>query len=303
MIASCEAGPIAEVGGSGVRVLANRGPLLAVYPPGSTFGPRIADSSQFVWIVEGMCTWTCDGQSLRLDPGMLLLVRAGMRDSYAWAPDRPTRHGYVHFDLPTDHHSGQRDRWPPVRSVSGAGNPLGALCDYLLWLGSTGDPARFQRIEQVVSLMVAAFNEGPLPGDSETAAPAAVMAMMDAVARTWAGGVERPLPLRELAAGAGVSGRTLSRVFARHYGVGPVTALELLRLGRAAPLVSMSNLPFAAIARQAGFLDAFHFSRRFRAVYGVPPQAFRENGPGRAPTPQARHGLLPLQRLLPVTEG
>ncbi|MCD2107249.1 helix-turn-helix domain-containing protein [Rhodococcus erythropolis] len=37
-----------------------------------------------------------------------------------------------------------------------------------------------------------------------------------------------------------------------------------------------ADLPIAAIAHRAGFVDAGHFSRRFRQAYGVSPTRWRQ---------------------------
>ena len=77
-------------------------------------------------------------------------------------------------------------------------------------------------------------------------------ALLGFVRRAWAPPAPtRRLTLQELAAGACVSSGYLSRVFRHHYGVGPVAAFELLRLGRAATLLTRSNLAVAAVARDA----------------------------------------------------
>ena len=47
----------------------------------------------------------------------------------------------------------------------------------------------------------------------------------------------------------------LSRVFRHHFGIGPVSALELLRLSRAAMLLARSNLSAEAIAHDCGFAN------------------------------------------------
>jgi transcriptional regulator GlxA family with amidase domain len=79
-----------------------------------------------------------------------------------------------------------------------------------------------------------------------------------------------------------------------------VEALERLRLARAEPLLWLSNLSLRAIALQCGFPDAYHFSRRFRAVYGMPPSAFRTVPPESAPPSPITNGALSaLQALVP----
>lgn len=78
----------------------------------------------------------------------------------------------------------------------------------------------------------------------------------------------------------------------RRLGVSPVEGLERLRLARAEPLLWLSNLSLRAIAVQCGFADAYHFSRRFRAVYGMAPSAFRAVPPESAPPSRVGNGPL-----------
>jgi transcriptional regulator GlxA family with amidase domain len=109
----------------------------------------------------------------------------------------------------------------------------------------------------------------------------------------------KPVALEDLAMAARVSPSTLCRTFRRQFGIGPVAAVELLRLARAEPLWQ-SNLSMNAIAVQCGFADAYQFSRRFRAIYGMAPTTFRSTAPELAPkSPIESAGLMALQSLLP----
>jgi AraC family transcriptional regulator len=85
----------------------------------------------------------------------------------------------------------------------------------------------------------------------------------------------------------------LSRLFRQHLGIGPVAALELLCLARAATLLTRSNLRVAAVAHDCGFANPYHFSRRFRGVYGQPPGRSRRATTRPVPSePLAQAGLL-----------
>jgi AraC family transcriptional regulator len=273
------------------------GPTVADYPPGSTFGPRDTRSYQFVWLLRGSATWRCDDVLLPLVPGKLLLIRPGMRDSFRWDPDTPTRHAYVHFSL-TGH---AQAAWPLVRDLTGRHDPMSALCRYLLRLGSECPPGWQVQACQTLRLLVLIFLAAPPPPDrAREPLPEPMVAMMRAVGEHWSDGVARPIPMRRLAMAARVSPSTLTRMFRRRFGVGPVAAIELLRLTRAEPLLWQSNLSMQAIAVQCGFTDAYHFSRRFRAIYGMAPTTFRITPPETAPlSPAESGGLVPLQSLLP----
>jgi AraC-like DNA-binding protein len=51
--------------------------------------------------------------------------------------------------------------------------------------------------------------------------------------------------------------------------------LSRRRLERAAALLSETDLPVAAIGSTVGMADPAYFSRRFRAIFGLSPRAFR----------------------------
>jgi AraC family transcriptional regulator len=280
-----------------VNLVPRHGPGVADYPPGSTFGPRVARCNEFVWLLRGSATWLCDDVRLPMRPGMLLLIRPGMRDSFHWDPLTPTRHAYVHFTLS----SSDREHWPLTRELTDRSDPMSALCRYLLHLGTTCPPDWAEHANETLRLLVLTFLRGPAPTEPPAALPEPVVAMMAHVRDRWSDGRAAPLPLSRLATAARVSPSTLCRTFQRQFGVGPVAALELLRLARAEPLLWQSNLSMQAIATQCGFADGYHFSRRFRAVYGMAPTTFRVTAPEAAPpSPVARGGLAALQTLLPA---
>ncbi len=119
---------------------------------------------------------------------------------------------------------------------------------------------------------------------------------MEHVYQAWTPtGVSRSVSLAELAAAAPVSPGHLCRLFSDSFKVGPVTAFELLRLARAATLLSQSDVPISAIARTCGFADPEHFSHRFVRVYGQPPGRYRLAAHATDPTaPLAAARLLPI---------
>jgi AraC-like DNA-binding protein len=230
-----------------------------------------------------------------------------MRDTFHWDAHRPTRHGYTHFRLhPAIRGAEPLDDtdWPIVRDLTGRGDPMAALCQYLLTLGATRPPAWEQHAEETLRLLLLTFVHGPGPETGAGTLPEPLVAMMATVRAHWSDGVARPLALERLARAAGVSESTLCRICRRQLGVSPVEGLERLRLARAEPLLWLSNLSLRAIAVQCGFADAYHFSRRFRAVYGMPPSAFRTVPPESAPpSPIANGALSALQALVPPSHS
>lgn len=85
------------------------------------------------------------------------------------------------------------------------------------------------------------------------------------------------LPLRpvEVAARLGISARQLERLFDRHLGTSPKRYAMELRLNRARNLIVQTEQSVAEVAMASGFTSTSHFSRVFRARYGVSPAAQR----------------------------
>ena len=275
-------------------------PKVVDYPPGATFGPRTTHDFELVWLLHGSATWSWAGRTEHLAPGSLLLVRPGMTDEFRWDEAGPTRHAYVHFDFART--PVRCETWPLVRHPT-RDDLLAGLCRYVLWMRATETPHWRSRFDDAFRLLLAAFVAGPLPDATDAAPiPAPIRAVADFLRTRWGGGPTTPVPAATLAAAAAVSPSHLSRLFRARFGIGPAAAVEVLRLGRAEDLLLRSNLTIGAIAVHCGFSDLYHFSRRFRAVYGVPPRRFRATGP-HGPSPVVRAGLTPLERLLWHPDG
>jgi transcriptional regulator GlxA family with amidase domain len=84
-----------------------------------------------------------------------------------------------------------------------------------------------------------------------------------------------PLEIASLAAEVGATERTLSRRFARIYGLSPAAYLRARRSAAAAALLVSSTLAVEEIAWRVGYADASAFARAFRAYSGASPAAYR----------------------------
>ena len=58
------------------------------------------------------------------------------------------------------------------------------------------------------------------------------------------------------------------------------------------------DAPLAEVARQTGFANAYHLSRRFSLTYQTPPGAYRRDGSGDPYAPLDAAGLRDLARAL-----
>lgn len=81
--------------------------------------------------------------------------------------------------------------------------------------------------------------------------------------------------LRQLADSCGMQPGSLSRLFKRHGASSPYQALLRAKMGRAAELLLTTPSTVKDIGGRVGYVDQYEFSRAFKRVMGMSPQAYR----------------------------
>ena len=81
--------------------------------------------------------------------------------------------------------------------------------------------------------------------------------------------------VEDMAAYCGLSRDQFRRVFKVHMGMTPKLYVDRLKCAKATSLLVSTTCPVAEIGEQVGYTDAYHFSRRFKAVVGVAPRQYR----------------------------
>jgi transcriptional regulator GlxA family with amidase domain len=101
--------------------------------------------------------------------------------------------------------------------------------------------------------------------------------------------VDEPLPVERLAAGVGMSPRTLGRWCREHLDESPAELVRRLRVDEARRLLEETSLPLKDVAVRAGLGDASTLWRAFSERLAVTPAAYRQRfaAPSRRP-PWAR---------------
>ena len=244
---------------------------VATYPPGASFGPRRMRDWEFVWLLEGDAEYRWGDQVAAAPEGAVVLCRPGETDSFQWDPHRRTRHGFFHFQV-----TGSPEvcsDWPLVRGPEDDDVLRPLFRHVLTWFGR-GDPAQTRL---TVRTMLAAFRTGQRAvGDvGREAWPPAVERVCAFIYERLDEDPAGPLPLPLLAGVACVTPEHLCRLFKSSLGRSPAETVRLARLDRAATLLARSNYSVGEIAALFGFASPFHFSRVFKAAYGLPPTEVR----------------------------
>lgn len=164
------------------------------------------------------------------------------------------------------------DRDVPIATMFGAAG--GALVRDVLALPDV--PGRIARVEQFLR------ERAPAP-DPEADQVNAIVELAEA---------DRDLVrVAQLAERAGVTVRTLERLFRRHVGVAPKWVLQRFRVQEAAARVAAGQVvEWSALAHDLGFFDQAHFIREFKLHVGSTPLRYAAavgRGERRASTPGA----------------
>ena len=85
-----------------------------------------------------------------------------------------------------------------------------------------------------------------------------------------------PHSVASMAALAGMSRSSFAERFPQVYGESPLGFVQRVRLRHAAALLATTDLPVKVVAASVGHASRSHFSRSFRAAYGVDPRAYRQ---------------------------
>jgi len=250
---------------------------VAAHPPGTTFGPRVLFDFEFVWIIEGSVRCRFDGQDFDAPPDTALLGRPGMTDAYDWDTQKRTVHAFFHFSF--DYSEGgwtPLSQLPILRPMS-ADDLLRPLFRYVVGLAQSNVPDKDILLESAVLLMLQSFRSGhsTVLMNAHENLPDPVRKALVAIRQALDRDPVPPITLANLAKAAHVSPEYLCRLFRRHLHMGPMQCAGLARLERAAALLIRSNLLINEIADVVGFASPYHFSSKFRHVYGVPPREYR----------------------------
>ena len=87
------------------------------------------------------------------------------------------------------------------------------------------------------------------------------------------------IKISDVADFAGVNRVYLHKLFIKNVGIGPAKYLMECRLKKAQTLMDAEGLSLSDVALSTGFYDVSHFSKAFKAKYGISPGEFRGSRP------------------------
>jgi AraC-like DNA-binding protein len=250
-----------------------------------------------VFIEQGDCRFSVEGEALDMETGWFCLIQPGQRVDLRGASHTVTP--YAHFDLfynPRREESfatrpGQMNLAPYRHLAQPALNSLDGIFvppmfapptpefrdDWLrvvkLWSG--GDGLERQEAAQRLGVLVLQLlqdTSGAVRRASTPLPPGRDFGWIPSFLSTH---LSEPILVVDMARRARLSPSRFHAVFQREFAVAPARYLLEMRVRHASDLLVSTNWTLAHIAALCGFADVHHFARTYKRLTGDTPGAFR----------------------------
>ncbi len=245
-----------------------------LYARGGSFGPRTQMDYQLVVIHSGSLTLTLDHEILEVPENHGILLSPGHEEYFSFASDRETHHSWVAV--------------APCALSPQMRNSIEVSRGPVPFLGRMARLLDLARIESVpfngedslkknfyLGLAIAIlcdFSSVVSEGRKAARASETVLWQME---RFIAESCGRHLELNDIARACGVSRQHLLKLCRAAGTPTPMKQLYAKRLEVAEDLLLHTGFSVAEIAEQCGFVNQFHFSRRFKQGTGSSPLSWR----------------------------
>jgi AraC family transcriptional regulator of arabinose operon len=245
-----------------------------LYAKGGSFGPRLQMDFQLVVIHSGCLSLELDDETIDVPESHGILLSPGHREHFFFAQDRDTHHSWVAVAP----HALNPELHAEFAALRGPIPFLGHMARLLAIVKRNAapflGPVSLQNglCQGLAISILCDFASAVSAGHKiATCSDMALLQMERFLDDRYA----RPLGLKDIARAAGVSQQHLLKLCRATGKPTPIKQLYAKRLEVAADLLLHTGFSVAEIAEQCGFVNQFHFSRKFKDSVGRSPLAWR----------------------------
>jgi AraC-like DNA-binding protein len=245
-----------------------------LYAKGGSFGPRVQADYQLVVIHRGSLTLTLDDEVLEVPENHAILLSPGHREHFYFSRDRETRHSWVALaaEFPSQDLRDEFARFRGPFPFVGRMTTLLELARLEFIPASKAVALHDHAYEALAIAILCAFACAVSNGSRATETGEPVLLHVESfIAESYS----RSVTLNDMARAAGVSRQHLLKLCRLSGKPTPTDQLYAKRLEVASDLLLHTGFSMAEIAEQTGFLNQFHFSRKFKQAFGSGPSAWR----------------------------
>lgn len=246
-----------------------------LYAPGGACGPRFQHDYQLVVVYKGSLDLRLDDEHIQVAPGYGILLSPGHREHFLFSADCETHHSWCAI-APRAVPQHLRAEFQTYRGpIPFAGRML-TLLEMCRWAQPTALAGESLQDGFYLGLGLALFCDFALAVRSGSAHNTSTQAILSTMRQFIWEQHARPLSLHDIARAVGVSRQHLLKVCRVHGKATPMSQLYSARLEVATDLLRQTGLSVSEIAEKCGFVNIFHFSRRFKEAYGQSPGTWRK---------------------------
>jgi AraC-like DNA-binding protein/quercetin dioxygenase-like cupin family protein len=252
-----------------------------IYPPGSSFGPRIQTYFQLVILYSGHMTVWIDGIAHFAAEKTVSILFPGHEEHFIFAEESETHHSWIHIALPQlpSEICIRLEQLPRPLPLSPA---MQQLIHDALAMRNASLPTAGEIVKaQAAQMLWLYIGEAEMLMRKETAPAHPAVEKARQFIQEHLG---ETLTLDILASAVAVSPSHLVRLFQAQLHTTPIAYLWDRRVARGIELLEQTGLTVKTIAERCGFQTSYHFSRRIRQAVGYGPVEVRRRSwrlPGR----------------------
>jgi len=240
-----------------------------VYSPADSFGGcplRYFEHYSLSHMHDGAGRLWLDGKEYDVIPGDAILMTPGTVNRYGGWHGKPYIEDTITFFGPV------ADMLKKAGVLTAGVIHFGKVRRLLPIQHWQCDPAHASQIKaniELQKLLVDLYLENREPTSGHPEFELLLTEIKSDISRWWT--------VADMAEYCGVSDDQLRRIFLKHTGCLPKLYVDRYKLRRAGELLTGTEKNISQIAQELGYLDQYHFSRRFKAIMGLSPQQYRLN--------------------------
>ncbi|MBC2606602.1 AraC family transcriptional regulator [Pelagicoccus albus] len=227
-----------------------------------------------IYCIGGRGFLTIEGKTSSIDSEQAILIPAGISHEYGSLPGESWRIYWIHFNgTEAAELCGQlREESCHTLFLPRPAPITAAFDDTLRWAQRSHTPASLIAFSGSCSNLLGLVAEGRRPSAKRAR-------LVEDRVRSTIGRMQEtlrnPLDLEELASEAALSVPHYCTVFRKQTGSSPMQVYTHFRIQLACDLLHKTQLTVREVAEEAGYQDAYYFSRTFKRVMGMAPRDYR----------------------------
>jgi AraC-like DNA-binding protein len=227
------------------------------------------------YVVEGRGTFTCNGQTTELQPGILFGYAPGSEHIISTSAEQPMTKYFVDFfgpraksifrRLPLSEGCTNWIRQPHV---------IHDLFQQIVDAGQDYESLSLPLCLSLFEVLVLRIAQNAIRTEE---AKCRAFETYSKASHELSMNFRNLQSVSDLAEKMQVTPAYLARLFSRYSNTSPHRALMAVKMAEAASLLVATGMSVIQIAASLGFSDPYHFSRVFKSVYGSSPAIFRKH--------------------------